>query len=350
VLQHHPDRSSDPASKAIFLSVTESYDVLSNPEERRRYDDELTKQTMRSSATQQASRPGPQPSATKKQPAPTHGAVVDTSKSRPSPREPSIAEEVQRLAKLYQTGRQAEAEAKAKAILKKDGRQPMPYAILGDIARSKGNVNEAAKMYAYAMQMDPRNALYERRYNEILKRSQVVSDPKRTRLEVEDKKVLVPMVGGAVVILTAIYLGLSQEQSPFGWIPLISTWTLTSLVCFFVSGVTVGAALSIGNLVERYGEVNTTSTGKFSPMMALGCVSMVQFWFAAIVYGAAGLAQRAWDLSMTRLIAGVAAATVAMSFAAYLNLSLRWEQVFVWGGNVIYLGALCGWIIADAFR
>ena len=364
VLQHHPDRSSDPASKSFFLSVTESYEILSDPEERKRYDLKLSQQSTRPSATRpaapraqaeprppQATRNSPPNSSARQQTQTTGRGGGDPGKvSRPSPTEPSIAEEIQRLTKLYQSGRQAEAELKARTILKRDARQPMPYAVLGDIARGRGNVNEAAKMYAYAMQMDPRNSLYERRYNEVLTRSQVVSDHKRTRLEPDDKKVLFPMIGGAIVIVTAIYLGLSTEPSIFGWLPPISSWTVSTLVSMFVGGVTVGVSLALGNLVDRYGEVSTTSTGRFSPAVALGCVSGVQFWFAAVLYAAMGLAQKTWNFSTSRLVVGVATATTAMAIAACLNVSVNPVQVFFWGGNIVYCGAICGWIVADAFR
>jgi curved DNA-binding protein CbpA len=356
VLQHHPDRSKDPASKVIFLSITESYEILSSPEERHRYDERLKQQAERAATAKQPPPRNP-PRAAAPRPA---GSAQKSTGGRESDGDsrvgsatatvPSVAEEIQRLTKLYQTGRQAEAETKARAILKRDSRQPMPYAILGDIARGRGNINEAAKMYAFAMQMDPRNALYERRYREILNRASVVSDPRKTRLEPEDKKVIIPMIGGAIVILSAIYLGLSQEEPLFRWIPPVSTWTVSSLVSMFIAGVTVGASLSVGNLVDRYSEMSVTSTGRFSPSMALGCASMVQFWFAAALYGAIGLVQRAWNYSTTRLIIGVAAATLAMSLAACLNVSVNPVQILFWGGNVIYVGALIGWIIADAFR
>ena len=354
-LKHHPDQSKDPASKAIFLAATESYEALSDPDSRKEYDERLNRQATRASGPKASSASGaattprpspPRPTATKP-PGPMK-AAADTGSA--SPKIASIAEEIQRLTKLYQTGRHADSEAKAHEILKRDSRQPMPYAILGDIARARGNTNEAAKMYAYAMQMDPRNLLYERRYREILDRSRVVDDRKRTRLEPADKKVIVPMIGGFIVVLMSIYLVLSQEQPVLREFGPVSTWTFSSLVALFVSGVTVGASLSIGNVVERYGEVSVTSTGRFSPTAALGCVSLIQFWLAAILYGAVGLVHRSWNYSITRLVAGVGAATIAMSFAACLNVSLDPRQIFVWGGNLVYLGALCGWIVADAFR
>jgi len=192
--------------------------------------------------------------------------------------------------------------------------------------------------------------LFEKRYTEVLNRSQVVSDPKRTRLQAEDKKVIVPMIGGFIIIITAIYLGLSNEPPLFQWLPIVSTWTVGTIVCLFVSGVTLGASLSIGNLVDRYSEISTTPTGRLSSSAALGCVSMVQFWFAAALYGAIGLVQRGWNQSTSRLIIGVGVATLATTFGACLNVGINFSQVFLWGGNIVYIGALCGWIIADAFR
>ena len=36
--QHHPDVNKDPSAEARFKEISEAYDVLSDPEQRKRYD------------------------------------------------------------------------------------------------------------------------------------------------------------------------------------------------------------------------------------------------------------------------------------------------------------------------
>ena len=76
VLEHHPDRSSDPTSTEIFMLATSAYEVLSNPDRRRQYDEiqriermKIEQQRLRQVAKRAAQPPvKPQP---RKTPAPT---------------------------------------------------------------------------------------------------------------------------------------------------------------------------------------------------------------------------------------------------------------------------------------
>jgi curved DNA-binding protein CbpA len=346
VLAHHPDRSNDPASKPIFFAATEAYEILSVSETRRRYDESIELEAKRRVADQVRQQQMKAGAAAAR----GHRAADPEPRTPPKPTERSVAEEIQRLTKLFSTGRHNEAEAHARAILRRDNRQAVPYAVLGDIARARGKNDEAAKMYAFAMQMDPHNGLYEQRYNDLLERSQVVTEKKRLRLEPEDRKVIAPMVGGAVVLMAGIYMALSDEGRIFSWLPPISSWTMGTLLSLFISGVTIGATLAIGGLLDRFDAVSTSSTGKVTPTMALGCVSVVQFWFAAALYACVGFAQRSWNYSTSRLVLAVGGSTVFLAFATCLNPHVHPAEVLVWGGNLIYIGSLCGWVVADALR
>ena len=255
------------------------------------------------------------------------------------------------MASLYNRSRLAEAEKLARHILTIDGRQPLPYAVLGDMARQRGDLNEAQRMYAYAAQFEPNNPLFQRRYEELLGSYKVVEDRRqRTQIATDDKQAIAPLASGGIVLLAAIYLALGKESALLPGVGLVSTWTLGLFVMLFLSGVAVGSSLAMGNLLDRFQALTTTATGKVSPNVALGVVAMVNFWAAAGLYLLLGTFQRAFNFSTSRVVGGVAAATVLLSLGAGLSDVLSSAQVFLWGGNIVYLGALVGWMVADAFR
>jgi tetratricopeptide (TPR) repeat protein len=346
VLSHHPDRSKDPRSTAVFLSATEAYDVLSDSAAKLRYDESLdhaakmaaerVRQSVAQATPPQAARPASPP------PGWTQTARPDTA---------TIAADVLRLTQLFARGRHAEAEKLAREIAKVAPKNPTVYAVLGDIARLQGNLNEAAKMYAYAAQFEPNNPVYQRRYEELLTSTRIVEDRRmHTQLESEDAKVLAPMAGGAVILATAIYVGVGHEAAVFGKVPFISTWTIGLAIMLLLSGIGVGASLAMGNMLDRFQSVATTATGRAGPTVALGLVAIVNFWAAVLLYLLLGAFQRAFNFSTTRTVTGVALATSVLAIAAAAGHRIDGMQVLTWGGNLVYVGTLIGWLVADAFR
>ena len=87
-----------------------------------------------------------------------------------------------------------------------------------------------------------------------------------------------------------------------------------------------------------------------SPALALGLVSAVNFWAAAALYVVLGMSQQSFQYSASRLVTAVAMATVIFGICAISSPSLNPIQTVLWGGNLIYLSALAGWMVSDAFR
>ncbi|HEY0866573.1 MAG TPA: DnaJ domain-containing protein [Fimbriimonas sp.] len=333
VLKHHPDRSSDPASKAIFLRATEAYGVLNDDERRKLYDQELQIAAQRRKAAQAP------PSAKR-----------TTTQRQPPPRVSPLSVELSRLTLLYNRGQYSEAEKVAHQILRQDPRQAMPYAVLGDLARSRKNLDEAQRMYAYAAQMDPRNPVYQRRYEQLLSSTHINATGKKAKLEADHPVPTMPALAAGITIAGSMYLAMSSEASVLGAFGLVASWTLGLLVLLFLCGVITGACLSIGNYLDRFEAATTTATGRSGPTVVLGLVAIVNFWAAALIYILIGLVQRAFNYSTTRLVGSTALVVVILAAGASMDDAIDPMQVLLWGGNLTYLGALVGWLVADAFR
>lgn len=329
VLQYHPDRSSEPGALQRFLAITQAYEVLGNWDRRVQYDKLLEVQVLSASKI----------AAEKARPKP-YAATGKAARST------VVSAEVTKLALLHSRGQVSMAERLAQKILGYDDRQPIPYAVLGDISRAKGLLKEAAKMYALAVQMDPTNSLYQQRHEELLGYA-VTSG--RAQLGGKGHQVSL-MVGVGVIFLAAIYLMVSLEQPLMPQLAAISTWTLGVVVMSFLSGVALGASMSYGNHIDRFFSVATSSLGRVTPVVALATVAVVNFWVAAGLYALLGALQRGFNYSTTRVVIAVAATTLLLALASRFSSVIDGTQTLLWAGNLVYVGSLCGWMVADSMR
>ena len=316
VLQHHPDRSKSSGSPGIFIQVTEAYRVLADQHLRRQYDESSKRASRPSAKTETATREKP-----------SQRAAVNTT-----------GIDLGKLVSLFNKGRTSEAEALARHLVEREPREAIPYAILGDIHRGRGDFKIAQKFYSYALQMDPKNESYFEKHEEVA--SLGISAENPTNL-------VAPTAGAILAVLCAIYIVLGKEPPIFPSIGLISSFSIGLIVMLFLSGFFVGASLTVGGYLDR---VSASTTGVAPPKIIVGLVSLVSFLAAVVIYLMVGICQQSFNYSASRLIAAASAVLFIMTLAASFSGYLESGQVLLWGGNIIYIGALFGWLSADSMR
>lgn len=354
VLKHHPDHSNDPKSVDIFIRVTQAYEILGDAERREEYDLTLRFQASVEEKKRQmknAPKGAPEKSSRAK--------IPDPPPPRPRPKAPdpppaasrpssvNVPAEVTRLTLLFAKGRHQEAERLANGLRLAEPRHPIPYAILGDIARMRGDRATAIKMYAYAVQMDPHNATYQKRYEELLA---VTGDPTQPTENSSGNIAIAPVVGCILALISAMYIVLGKEPAAFPNLFPISSWTFGFLAMAIIAGVAIGASFSVGKIFDRFSSSATTSIGSISPALALTSIAVVNFWVAAALYGILAYFQKSFMVTTTRLIFAVGATTLVLACAAHFGGTVQFVQALLWGGNLVYLGAICGWMVADSLR
>ena len=331
VLLRHPDQAGESADVGAFIEVTRAYEVLSDPARRAEYD--------RMIALRNVPMPKPGQKATP--------SAQRRPEQRVSERDlrTQLAKDLSQLIRMYGKGLYSDAEKLAREIVEKDPAQATPYAILGDLARARGDMNEAAKFYAFAVQMDPRNPMYQRKHEELLGR--IHSHAVRPGERYQEGSGLSAAVSFCLVIAGAAYVALAQEPPMMRSYAWINTWTFGLLVMLFLSGVAVGAGLSLAGWVDRFESLSSNALNRISPALALASIAIVNFWAAALVYALVGARERTHTYSISRLIIGVGGTLAVLCLGASGSNVIDPLQVLLWGGNLIYVGAICGWMVAD---
>jgi tetratricopeptide (TPR) repeat protein len=316
--------------------VQRAYEALSDPARRRAYDEVLAQQRrrlaeekrireaeeLRRLAEERMRDRGPAP-------------VIDLA-------------ETQRLTSLLNSGRFAEAETLAREMIRREPRQPVPHAVLGDIARLRGEVSAALQHYSMAAQHEPRNPVYQRKYEELLNSPGVVASGRTVREYVPKLAVGPILVAGFVVAAAAVFAALNP-MAPLKLL-LVPDWSVWTLVSLFVAGVVVGSALAASGALGAFDTATGTAVIKVPVPVTLGILSLVWFWLAVGVYLYFGQTQNTYNRSLSALFGSVGAVVAAFALAGWARSGELAIQTLLWGGNIAYMGSLAGWFVADSLK
>lgn len=352
-LKWHPDRNADPAALDRFHRITEAYGALIDPIRRASYDRLLNmEQVERASKPKtppknpptpgQPAPPKPKPQARRVEPQPEPEPVRPPTKANP--------DDIVKLTALLTRGRFSDAERLARRLIGQNTLHPIPYAVMGDIARMRGELTYAAEMYAYAIQMDPRNPIYQRKHEETLSMSQRAM-PRIGKVQQKQEADNGAMfVAAFVVLASAAYVALSKDRPLAAEVTLINTWTWSLLAMSALCGATLGAAMSVGGLLDRFNaSFASGSVMPISPGVLVGCFAAVNYWLAVLVYVIFSGLQNTFHSAANHLLTGVGLVVMVLSGAAAAQGQIDPLQTFLWSGSVVYCCALIGWLGADSY-
>jgi hypothetical protein len=176
------------------------------------------------------------------------------------------------------------------------------------------------------------------------------STPRLTRRQVNQRVFM-----GAFGFALALFLMLIVEHTagePITTLPWISYWTAPLLWLMVIDGVLVGATLSLANMVRPIDEELLLPTlsrggGGLPVGLLLTLIGGMFFYMGVALYTLIGLLQESFSPSV--LIVFLATFGLVVCFAL-LAPERAGSQIMLFGGNVIFLSMLGGWLLGDLFR
>jgi|GEM_PF-1830423 len=243
-----------------------------------------------------------------------------------------------------------EAVELAKSAVKSAGRDAEGFALLGDILREQGKYANALTMYNYAIQFDPNNRRYWQRLQDVTALRDGKSLPKKLTRE-RSSALRRPLwvwsfVGLALIGVEVSIFLLRNNWGELGMLNLPRNFTYAAIADGFLLGLALAATSLIGPFddellwyqVAGFG-TETTPVGIF-----IALPGIVFFWAAPAFYVIVSLLDEHFSLSVAIGLVVCAAVTLGFSFLAP-DASKRTIQVL--GGNLVFFGFLCGWLIGS---
>ncbi len=343
VRHYHPDVATDKeTAHRLFLQIKEAYEVLSDPIRRREYDASLAAEYPHSATTTFRRNASPASSRTAK-----------------------TADPVEKLLKnarwSFIQRRFNEAAEYCRKALNIEPHNAAVFAMLGDIFRAQGKVNQAIKYYSYAIQFNPSDKETERKLDRLMDRKvrpQQAGTVSPTVQAVSGLNINLMTInfvwwGIAVFLMLLIWV---NPGKPIPWlklyIPYIQHWSWNLVLLLAASSAIVGMLLSLNGFLSHPDEelVFETHGSKWS-VVPTGPILLLTsgFFFpaAAVFYIVVSLVQG----SLSRSVVTVFLAVVVIATAAsVLYVPEARREVLLFGGNVSFWAMLFGWYIGALFK
>lgn len=361
--KYHPDHHREhPEYHDVFVRITQAYQILSDESKRAAYDLDL-RQAERRQQDLRGAGYGAGPNGTRT----TTGAS-----SRPSPgaQRPNAGNQAQvELSRRREASRRKLEEAKYQYLrgnlreskrLCTEGleyaRMGELYELLGDIAARQKRLDRAVEHYTVAAQMLPTNGLIMAKLNRVMERQGPASRrsrPSRSSarsLAGASFRVGLCICGLALVILLClVWPALGSERLE---IFPVRSWTYPQIFFMIFAGLAAGTTLAIAGMLGAVQDelVVTPPSGNRPPFpvgVILGLFGMVFLPLAFIAYLVVSF--RAQSLSMS-VMALFGTATVLMLVFATVAMGDAQGETLLFGGNVVFVSMLAGWIFGDLFR
>src|SRR5574340_144380 len=240
-----------------------------------------------------------------------------------------------------------EAAELAKEAVKQESKNPVGYALLGDILREQGQYQNALTMYNYAIQFDPNN----RRYWQLLEEVTALKEGRAVRKYARERPTMFnrpPLAwAGAALSLVLVALSILFVRGHWG-APLV--FNLPANLAYlgaadgFILGLVLSAAAIIGPIDDELLWYQVTGVGaETTPVgVFVALPAVVFFWAAPGFYGIIATLDEYFSLSIVIALLLTSLLTVVPGLLSAPEVR---TPVYLLAGNFIFAGFLVGWLV-----
>jgi tetratricopeptide (TPR) repeat protein len=323
----NPGQHSGPGQNT-FLQVVEAYQLLSDPDKRKEYDQVWE----RRSATQAAA--GAAPGA-----ASGGGAV--------------IANLLAEAGRYFEAKNNSEAVRTCRRVLQLEKENADAYELLGDVYAAMKRGEMAISHYTMAQQFSkPRQPEIGAKIERLMKREE-----KAVHEAIHGKPVYkrAPVVATVFVTLIMLALwGLSlKENPPIEGFAFFDQTPFMTLAYYWADAFLLGITLAGSGLIERFDdemlfELTGGGSSKNAPPIGLvvPVISILNFYLAIVAGFIYGLMHERFSFSFAKAALGTF--LLGLAFATPHPDAL--SQILLFGTGPAFAALCIGWLIADVIR